>query len=33
MVTGVTVSLGGKKSSDADKESKDIMKDLNKDGI
>jgi Flp pilus assembly pilin Flp len=33
MVTGVTVTLGGKKSDDADKESKDIIKDLNKDGI
>ena len=33
MVTGVTVSLGGKKSDKADTESIDIMKDLNKDGI
>ena len=33
MVTGVTVTLGGKKSDDADKDSKDIIKDLNKDGI
>ena len=33
MVTGVTVALGGEKSDDADKESKDIIKDLNKDGI
>jgi Flp pilus assembly pilin Flp len=33
MVTGVTVSLGGKKSDDADKGSKDIMTELNKSGI
>ncbi|MBO5307771.1 MAG: hypothetical protein IJZ19_15920 [Lentisphaeria bacterium] len=33
MITGVTVTLGGKKSDDADKESKDIIKDLDKEGL
>ena len=33
MVTGVTVTLGGKKSDDADKDSKDIIKELGREGI
>lgn len=33
MITGVTVTLGGKKSDDAYKESKDIIKDLDKEGL
>ena len=33
MVTGVTVTLGGKPSDNSDKDSKDIIKDLGRDGI
>jgi Flp pilus assembly pilin Flp len=33
MVTGVTVTLGGKPSDDADKDSKDIIKELGREGI
>ena len=33
MVTGVTVSLGGSKASNADESSIDIVKDLDSDGI
>jgi Flp pilus assembly pilin Flp len=33
MVTGVTVTLGGKQSDDADKDSKDIIKELGREGI
>lgn len=33
MVTGVTVTLGGKPSDNSDKDSKDIIKDLGREGI
>ena len=33
MVTGVTVTLGGKAADNSDKDSKDIIKDLGREGI
>ena len=33
MVTGVTVTLGGKPSDNSDKDSKDIIKELGREGI